>query len=406
MTIKCPICWGELVENQEVCMLCWQKNTVSEQTVWWFKWFLKKYLSSKGRLNRHEFHNYLWKWFVGNIVIISIGIWVFYLLGKYISNSSFIWIILIVLCLLFVIASIFSFLSFLTRRIHDQDRNWIFLLLFFIPLVWIIYFIILLFTKWTQWSNKYWDARLLEDWNEDYLWILWITKRVLLLLFILLAYSMKMIVKEHNMLQFKDKMQKVQGAVFDKEWNSTIMDSEWNLNQESLQNIKNMADSEVFNQVIEEILQNEINFEKRVKGLDLEFKEEYLTDKASLERLINNRHLFNKYSQEYINGMKEYIKKYKISLNSEENSAQYGMWTKLKKVYEVVKVTNDYWASCIKFYKYVLWALNDEYKLDDTKYNNLVDDLTAKEEIYTTKFDEMMKYNQEYGKYYYNKFNK
>lgn len=117
------------------------------------------YLSPKWRVWRLEF---LWFNFIISILSWIIAIGLFYLWEKIWLTEywkELFWLILFIPLWLLVL---YFFITIRIKRLHDLNKSWWYIFLFFIPILNIFFWIYLLFFKWTKGDNNYWTDPLIN----------------------------------------------------------------------------------------------------------------------------------------------------------------------------------------------------------------------------------------------------
>ncbi len=147
---------------------------------------MKKLLSYKWRISRKE---YLKRLFLINMILI-LFVWLLFLASA-ISNNSI--VITSTLAYIFWIALLVLFIAAKVERLHDMNIRWMFVALQVVAILWLFYYCVdlyfwldwknwkmnpllvvsilviiviwwtLIFKKWTEWENKYWEDPLIKN---------------------------------------------------------------------------------------------------------------------------------------------------------------------------------------------------------------------------------------------------
>lgn len=137
------------------------------------KEFIKIFFSFSWRINRKNF----WISFIISIIL-------YFLISFIFGGLIMIWInifnigekimvpIIIVQMIILSIFVLYLYFLIFIKRLHDLNKSWWMSLLFFIPIIWRIWLIIICwFFKWTEWQNQYWPDPLwvasLVNWNNE-----------------------------------------------------------------------------------------------------------------------------------------------------------------------------------------------------------------------------------------------
>lgn len=114
------------------------------------------------RFTRADFILYiLWGIFIPQFIYFLINMPFMYS-GYSINKYVELLIVLVLVILIFYII----FVSYI-KRLHDLNKSWFYSLLFFIPIVNILLLGFLLFFKWTNWVNLYWEDKVIIKKPKD-----------------------------------------------------------------------------------------------------------------------------------------------------------------------------------------------------------------------------------------------